>query len=152
MKATLFAVLALGGCIHGAQGSGTVLEMHQAADWQHTSGAVLAAAMERDIARIGKAAGRLALIDQLQAAGYDCEYGEAHADYPEPMAVCRRSFATRACQFDWEVALTSDPGRPGKVEATETGFRRDCVNAADDWPVPVDSAIGDQLAPDAIPG
>jgi hypothetical protein len=68
------------------------------------------------------------------------------------MAVCSRSFATRACQFDWEVALTSDPGRPGKVETTETGFRRDCVNAADDWPVPVDSAIGDQLAPDAIPG
>lgn len=151
MKVFSLLVLALGGCAHLVSGPQTILEMHQEADWQHGAGETVAASMERNVARISRTIGRQATLDQLGAAGYECQYGEAHADYPEPMAMCTNGFATRACQFDWEVMLTSDPRRPGEVETSETGFTRDCVNAADDWPLPVDSAIGDQLAPDVLP-
>jgi hypothetical protein len=71
-------------------------------------------------------------------------YGEAHQDYPDPMAVCSRSFATRACQMDWEISSTAENGM---VDDVDGSFRRDCVGTADDWPEPVVSEIDAQLAP-----
>lgn len=149
MRAVLIACMlgGLGGCAIAPPPSQTLAEMHQSHDWQHEPGEALQAAMNEDAARIGRAEGRAATLAQLQAAGYECQFGEAHADYPEPMAVCARSFATRACQFDWEVVLTSDPARPDGVETIAADFTRDCVATADDWPKPVVSAIDDQLAP-----
>lgn len=149
MKAIWVVVLAagLGACAHGTPEPTTVAELHQQHTWQHEPGAELLAAMEKQVDRIARREGRAATLAQLDEAGYECTYGEAHADYPEPMAVCTRSFASRACQFDWEVSLTSDPKVPGSVDETGAGFKRDCVGTGDDWPEPVKSAIDDQLAP-----
>lgn len=149
MRRILIAALAAGlaGCAHGLPASSTLLEMHQANDWAHAPGKALYAAMEKDVRRIARETGRAGTLGQLSEAGYECTYGEAHEDYPEPAAVCARSFASRACQFDWEVVLTSEPEKPGKVSAADVDFRRDCVGTASDWPVPVKSAIDDQLAP-----
>jgi hypothetical protein len=83
-------------------------------------------------------------IKALNDAGYECTYGEASDAYPDPMAVCTRNFATRACQMTWEISSTADRGRVRDVDAS---FTRDCVGVADDWPAPVESAIDDQLAP-----
>jgi len=149
MKAILVVALAagLGACAHGADGPKTVSELHQQHTWQHEPGAELLADMEKAVSRIARREGRAATLAQLAEAGYECTYGEAHADYPEPMAVCTRSFATRACQFDWEVSLTSDPKTTDSVDEMGAGFERDCVGTADDWPEAVNSAIDDQLAP-----
>jgi hypothetical protein len=155
MKRFLVLVLAagLGACAHEAAGPKTVTELHQQHVWQHEPGADLMAAMETGFSRIAHREGRAATLAQLAEAGYECTYGEAHEDYPEPMAVCTRSFASRACQFDWDVSLTSDPKTPDSVDSAEAGFRRDCVGLADDFPEPVKSAIDDQLArPPALPG
>ncbi len=142
-----FVVSALAACATDAHRPQTIAEVHQQSEWQHDPGAALQAAMADDVSRIARKEGRAGAITQLEAAGYECQYGEAHTDYPEPMAVCTRSFATRACQFDWKVVLTSDPARLDSVDATNVDFTRDCVDTADDWPVPVNSAIDDQLAP-----
>jgi hypothetical protein len=149
MKAIWVLILAagLGACAHGAAGPKTVTELHQQHTWQHEPGAELLADMEKQVGRIARREGRAATLAQLAEAGYECTYGEAHPDYPEPMAVCTRSFATRACQFDWELSLTSDPKTPDSVDETDAGFKRDCVGTGDDWPEPVNSAIDDQLAP-----
>jgi hypothetical protein len=64
------------------------------------------------------------------------------------MAVCTRSFATRACQMTWEIASTADKGRVKDVDGT---FTRDCIGVANDWPEPVKSEIDDQLAPATPP-
>ncbi len=155
MKALAGVILALGlgACAHGMAGPKTVAELHEQHVWQHEPGADLMAAMETGFSRIAHREGRTATLAQLAEAGYECTYGEAHEDYPEPMAVCTRSFASRACQFDWEVWLTSDPKKPDSVDAAGAGFRRDCVGLADDFPEPVKSAIDDQLAPPpALPG
>lgn len=141
------AALVLGACASAAGRPKTIAEMHQASEWQHEAGEALAASMAKDVSRLARANGRAATLAQLGEAGYECQYGEAHEDYPEPMAVCTRSFATRACQFDWEVSITSDPAKPDSVTEADTGFTRDCVGTEDDWPVPVNSAIDDQLAP-----
>ena len=142
---------ALAACAHQSPKPQTVLEVHQANDWQYARGEKLYAALANDISRIARKNGRGETLRQLGEAGYECQYGEASEDYPEPMAVCARSFATRACQFDWEVTLTSDPARPDMVDTTDVDFRRDCVSTGDDWPEPVDSAIDDQLAPSLPP-
>jgi hypothetical protein len=149
MKAVLLLILALGlgGCAHDALKPKTMNEIHDLYDWAHESGEKLIAELADDVSRIARKAGRASLIAQLGEAGYECQYGEAHADYPEPMAVCTRSFATRACQMDWEVSLTSDPEKPDSVDFADAGFRRDCVGLADDFPEPIKSAIDDQLAP-----
>ncbi len=49
-------------------------------------------------------------IAAIEAAGFSCIYGEAHETYPDPMAVCSKSFATRACQMDWEISSTAKKG------------------------------------------
>ena len=149
MKAFLVLALAasLGACATGFPKPQTMTEMHQWYDWQHERGEKLYAALANDFSRIAHKAGRAATIAQLGEAGYECQYGEAHEDYPEPMAVCTRSFATRACQMDWEVSLTSDPKKPDSVATTDVGYRRDCVSTGADFPEPIESAIDDQLAP-----
>lgn len=145
------AALAVAACAHGGGKAMTISDLHQMHDWQNESGAQLSAALDRDVSRIARKAGRAGTLAQLQAEGYECLYGEAHEDYPEPAAVCTRSFATRACQFDWEVTLTSDPARPDSVATTDADFRRDCVGTGDDWPEPVVSEIDNQLAPADLP-
>lgn len=143
----VLAVLALEACAHDPHKPQTVAEVHQWYDWQHERGEKLYVALANDFSRIARRDGRAAAIAQLGEAGYECQYGEAHEDYPEPMAVCTRSFATRACQMDWEVSLTSDPRRRDSVDSTSVDFRRDCVGTGQDWPEAVESAIDDQLAP-----
>ena len=145
------AWLALAACAQGGHGPQTMTEIHQTHDWQYDRGGNLVAALDRDFARLARQQGRAATLAKLQAAGYACSYGEGHEDYPEPAAVCTRSFATRACQMDWEVSLTSDPAQPDSVDWTESAFRRDCVGTADDWPKPTVSGIDSQLAPAAPP-
>lgn len=149
MRTILMACLVagLGACAHDPHKPQTLVEMHAWNDWQYDRGENLYATLANDVSRIARKNGRAATIAQLGEAGYECQYGEAHADYPEPMAVCTRSFATRACQLDWEVALTSDPARLDSIETTDVDFRRDCVSTGRDWPVPIESAIDDQLAP-----
>lgn len=148
---TGLALLIVAACAYGGAAPQTVGEIHQANDWQHGEGEQLQAALTRDFARIAHEAGRAATLAQIQAAGYECSYGEGHEDYPEPAAVCAYSFATRACQMDWELSLTSDPARPDSVDWTDAVFRRDCAGTADDWPEPVASEIDLQLAPMASP-
>lgn len=141
------AALAAVACAHDGGTAMTISEMHQMHDWQNESGAQLSAALASDVSKIARRAGRAGTLSQLQAEGYECLYGEAHEDYPEPAAVCSRSFATRACQMDWEVTLTSNPERADSVDSTETAFRRDCVSVGADWPQPVVSGIDTHLAP-----
>jgi len=126
----------------------TLNELAAAHEWQHTPGEQLNAAwMAGAKAILGKLS-RPAAMDAISEAGFSCIYGEAHQDYPDPMAVCTRSFATRACQMDWEISSTADKGM---VDSVDGAFRRDCVGLDDDWPDKVKSAIDDQLAPQAPP-
>jgi hypothetical protein len=121
------------------------LEALQAAhDWQYEPGDKLNAAWNEGVkAQLGKLS-RSEIIGAINAAGFECTYGEAHEDYPDPAAVCTRSFATRRCQMDWEITSTADKGMVDEVDGS---FKRDCVGTADDWPEPIKSAIDDQLAP-----
>jgi hypothetical protein len=117
-------------------------------DWQNGSGEKLNADFNAGaIAILGKMS-RPEAIEAISAAGFECTYGEAHQDYPDPMAVCTKSFATRACQMDWEIASTADKGMVDEVTGS---FKRDCVGTDQDWPDPVESPIDNQLAP-AQPG
>lgn len=117
-------------------------------DWQNGPGERLNADFNAGaIAILGKMS-RPDAIDAINAAGFACTYGEAHQDYPDPMAVCAKSFATRACQMDWEIASTADKGM---VEEVTGSFKRDCAGTDQDWPDKVNSPIDDQLAP-ARPG
>ena len=141
------AALTTAACAHDGGTAMTISEMHQMHDWQNESGAQLSAALASDVSKIAHRAGRAGTLAQLQAEGYECLYGEAHEDYPEPAAVCSRSFATRACQMDREVPLTSDPERADSVGSTDVDFRRDCGSVGADWPEPVVSGIDTHLAP-----
>jgi hypothetical protein len=121
----------------------TLEGLAQVHDWQREPGGQLndAFAAARGIL---KPLSRPDAIKALTDAGYACIYGEASDNYPDPMAVCTRSFATRSCQMDWEISSTADKGRVQDVDAS---FTRDCVGVANDWPEPTKSAIDDQLAP-----
>lgn len=122
--------------------------LEAAHDWQHEPGEALNAAWNDGVkALLGKLS-RQDAIAAIEGAGFACIYGEAHQDYPDPMAVCSRSFATRACQMDWEISSTADKGM---VQEVDGAFRRDCVGTDDDWPDKVKSAIDDQLAPATPP-
>lgn len=117
-------------------------------DWQYGEGAALNADWDAGVkALLGKMS-RPDIIDAIKKAGFECMYGEAHETYPDPMAVCTRSFATRACQMDWEIASTADKGMVDEVDGS---FTRDCVGVDRDWPEPTKSAIDDQLAPATLP-
>lgn len=143
---SVLALLVAVGCAHGGGGRKTLSDLHHQTDWQWGDGAQVQADLARGFARTAAHAGRAKTLKQVQAAGYECIYGEAHETYPEPAAVCSRGFATRACQMDWELTLTSDPAQPNSVVTTDAAFRRDCAGTANDWPVPVVSRIDDQLA------
>ena len=118
--------------------------LEAAHDWQHEPGETLNAAWNAGVKGLLSKLSRPAIIEAIKRAGFECIYGEAHEDYPDPAAVCTRSFATRACQMDWEITSTADKGM---VDEVDGGFRRDCVGLEDDWPDKVSSAIDDQLAP-----
>ena len=100
------AALVVAACAHDSGKPQTVREMHQIHDWQHDRGARLYAALANDVSRIARKAGRAGTLAQLQAEGYGCFYGEAHEDYPEPAAVCSRSFASCA-RFSWWSPVSS---------------------------------------------
>ena len=118
--------------------------LEAAHDWQNEAGEKLNTDWDAGVkALLGKMS-RQDAIGAIKGAGFECIYGEAHEDYPEPAAQCTRSFATRACQMDWEIFSTADKGMVDEVDGS---FERDCVGTADDWPEPIKSAIDDQLAP-----
>lgn len=122
--------------------------LEAAHDWQYGDGAKLNASWDAGVkALLGKMS-RPDAIGVITGAGFECTYGEAHQDYPDPMAVCNRSFATRACQMNWEIASTADKGMVDEVDGM---FTRDCVSVDRDWPEPKNSAIDDQLAPTMPP-
>ncbi len=118
--------------------------LEAAHDWQWESGKALDAAWRHGVAALFGGMSRPAAIAAITAAGFECAYGEAHPDYPDPMAVCTRSFATRRCQMNWEISTTADRGMVHEVGGA---FTRDCVGVIDDWPREVTSAIDNQLAP-----
>ena len=145
-----FLAIALAACAV-APAPATLTEAASAHDWGNEPAAALDRAFARDVSRILAGASRSDAIGALNAAGYECIYGEGHEDYPEPAAQCTRAFATRACQMNWEVFLTSVPDRPNRVETLEAGFARDCIGTDRDYPDPKVSAIDDQLAPPSLP-
>ncbi len=161
LRATLLATLALAACSPtqpaapapaaappAAAPPGDIKALEAAHDWQHEPGETLNADWMAGVRSILGKLSRPAAIEAINAAGFECIYGEAHEDYPDPAAVCTRSFATRACQMDWEISSTAEKGM---VEEVDGAFRRDCVGTNDDWPEKVTSAIDDQLAPQAPP-
>lgn len=125
-------------------GPKTLEELESAHDWQHGAGEKLNADWNTGVKGILGKLSRPDAIAAIEAAGFACVYGEAHQDYPDPMAVCSRSFATRSCHMDWEISSTADKGM---VTAVDGAYRRGCVGVADDWPDEIKSAIDDQLAP-----
>lgn len=139
------AALILAAC---DRGPATITDLHDSLDWNTTKGAELQSEWDKGVKRILMGIPRPDAIDAINAAGFECTYGEAHEDYPDPMAVCTRSFATRACQLDWEIASTADKA---KVDSADATFTRDCVGTTDDWPEPKESEIDNQLAPPNLP-
>lgn len=142
--------LAVGGCAMGPTNPGpeTLADLEAAHDWQYSPGERLNADWASGVQGILGALSRPAAIEAIEAAGFSCMYGEAHEDYPDPMAVCSRSFATRRCQMDWEISSTAEKGMVNWVDGA---FTRDCVGVDDDWPDAMKSAIDDQLAPATLP-
>jgi hypothetical protein len=128
----------------------TLSEAATAQDWGNAPGAQLNKTYQKDVRRILSRMTRSEAITALHDAGYECTYGEAHEDYPEPAAQCTRGFATRACQMDWEIFLTSEPSKPNGIESLDASFVRDCVGTDRDYPEPVVSEIDSQLAPPRI--
>ena len=122
----------------------TLAELDQAHDWANEPGDKLNLAWSEGAHRILFGKPRPDAIKAINDAGFECQYGEAHQDYPDPMAVCTKSFATRECQMDWEIASTADKG---KVDDVDASYKRDCVGTDKDWPDAVKSPIDDQLSP-----
>jgi hypothetical protein len=122
--------------------------LEAAHDWQHDPGEKLNADWNDGVKAILGKLSRPAAIEAITGAGFECTYGEAHEDYPDPMAVCSRSFATRSCQMDWEISSTADKGMVTEVDGA---YKRDCVGTDDDWPDKINSPIDEQLAPPNLP-
>ena len=94
--------------------------LQEAHDWQWEAGRELDAAWKRGVTALLRPMSRPNAISAIEQAGFTCTYGEAHETYPDPMAVCTRSFATRRCQMDWEISSTADsrcvlPYSPGEA-------------------------------------
>jgi hypothetical protein len=133
----------------GLAGKTTNLKDLQAKhDWQHEAGETVNASWNDGVKAILAKMSRPDAIKAITDAGFECEYGEAHPDYPDPMAVCKREFATRACQMTWEISSTADKGMVDEVDGS---FKRDCVGTDQDWPDKVVSPIDNQLAPPSLP-
>lgn len=126
----------------------TLKELEAAYEWQRTPGEKLNADWDAGVKAILAKLSRPDAIAAIEEAGFSCIYGEAHADYPDPAAQCTRSFATRACQMDWEIFSTADKGMVTEVDGS---YKRDCVGTDDDWPEKINSAIDEQLAPQTPP-
>lgn len=124
--------------------SETLEALNQALDWQYDPGDALNTSWNDGVKAILGKMSRSDAIGAIEAAGFECIYGEAHEDYPDPMAVCTRSFATRDCQMDWEIASTAEKAMVDEVDGT---FKRDCVLTDRDWPDKIKSAIDEGLAP-----
>ncbi len=122
--------------------------LEAAHDWQYDPGEALNVSWNEGVKAILGQMSRADAIGAIEAAGFECMYGEAHEDYPDPMAVCTHSFATRDCQMDWEIASTADKAMVDEVDAT---FKRDCVLTDRDWPDKINSAIDGGLAPATTP-
>ncbi|MEQ1929915.1 MAG: hypothetical protein ABL957_05200 [Parvularculaceae bacterium] len=133
---------ALGAC--QTPGPATFADLDRAYDWNLDDGDALASSFERDLRRLllGRNIGDA--LQQLRGAGYDCETGEAHERHPDPLSVCTKSFATRACQLDWRAELQPEQDA---VRSVDAGFSRDCVGVNRDFPGEQRSAIDDQLTP-----
>ncbi|MFN3609845.1 MAG: hypothetical protein ACK4Y9_12345 [Hyphomonas sp.] len=144
-------LLALPGCAHERGRAQTLDELHGMYDWQYEPGSDLNSAYANDMRRVLVPMGREGALAALRSARYECLFGEAHDAYLEPAAQCTYSFATRACQMDWEVFLTSEPSRPGGIETLDTAFQRDCVGTDLDWPEKIVSEIDSQRAAAARP-
>ena len=145
-RAALFAAAAaLAACASVPMSAG---DIDAAYDWNLDDGRALASAFSRDMRRLLAGDDIGSALQSLRDAGYDCATGEAHEARPDPISVCEKSFATRACQLDWEVTLEPEDGRVREVGA---GFARDCVGKDRDWPEAKASAIDDQLAPASEP-
>lgn len=127
-----------------AAAPGDLEALKGAHDWGNEPGEKLNADWNAGLKAILGKMSRPDAIAAIEAAGFSCMYGEAHENYPDPMAVCSRSFATRECQMDWEISSTADKGMVVDVDGT---YRRDCVGTDRDWPDAVKSAIDDGLAP-----
>ena len=140
--ACLAAVIACAGCASSA--GPTFADRQAGKDWNNGEATSLARGFDRDARRSLDGLTVADALSSLRNAGYECATGEAHEHHPDPMSVCEKSFATRACQLDWTVALTP---RDAKVREVETSFERDCVGVDRDFPAPKRSAIDDQLAP-----
>ncbi|MEZ6031156.1 MAG: hypothetical protein R3C46_15605 [Hyphomonadaceae bacterium] len=125
-------------------GPRSLTDLEAAHDWQYEPGERLNADWVSGAQGILGPLSRPKAMDAIRAAGFACIFGEAHQDYPDPMAVCTRSFATRRCQMTWEISSTADKGM---VDWVDGSFQRDCVGLEDDWPEKIRSAIDDQLAP-----
>ncbi len=117
-------------------------------DWQYDPGEKLNADWNAGAKAILGKMSRPDAIGAIQAAGFECIYGEGSEDYPDPAAQCTRSFATRDCQMDWEIFSTADKGMVTDVDGS---FKRDCVLTDRDWPDKINSAIDEGLAPQTPP-
>ncbi|MEQ1784932.1 MAG: hypothetical protein ABMA14_26595, partial [Hyphomonadaceae bacterium] len=80
----------------------TLDALKEASDWQYEPGEKLNASWNDAVKAILGKLSRPEAINAIQAAGFECIYGEGSEDYPDPAAQCTRSFATRDCQMDWE--------------------------------------------------
>ncbi|MFT3724696.1 MAG: hypothetical protein QM773_14075 [Hyphomonadaceae bacterium] len=162
LRLTLLAALALAACSPAQHPAATpapepapatatpadLKALETAHDWQHEPGDKLNADWNAGVKAILGKLSRPAAIKAITIAGFECTYGEAHEDYPDPAAQCTRSFATRACQMDWEIFSTADKGMVNEVDGS---YRRDCVGTDDDWPDKVNSPIDSQLTPQTPP-
>ena len=117
-------------------------------DWQYDPGEKLNADWNAGVVALLGKLSRPDAIGAIQAAGFECIYGEGSEDYPDPAAQCTRSFATRDCQMDWEIFSTADKGMVKEVVGS---FKRDCVLTDRDWPDKINSAIDEGLAPQTPP-
>src|SRR5262249_3030242 len=73
--------------------------LHKDADWLHGKGSDLQDGYEKSAKALLMGKPRPDAIGEIKAAGYECIYGEAHENYPDPAAQCTRSFATPECQM-----------------------------------------------------
>jgi hypothetical protein len=113
-------------------------------NWNLDDADALSNRFKRDMRRLLVGRELDGALQELRSAGFECATGEGHEDHPDPMSVCTKSFATRACQLDWSVDLAP---RNAVIDSVDTVFTRDCVGVDRDFPEEKRSAIDDQLAP-----
>src|SRR5690349_10692744 len=63
----------------------TLKDLEAQHDWQHETGEKLNAAWNEGVKSILGKMSRPDAINAIKEAGFECEYGEAHENYPDPM-------------------------------------------------------------------